>query len=70
MQFVGVNGVNDGQYYVSPYNGTTNGQNVVLFCDDVKNEINFGQTWTANVTDLGVAIATTTSTTNGFANTR
>jgi hypothetical protein len=66
MQFIGVNGANDGQYYVSPYNGTMNGQNVVLFCDDVKNEINFGETWTANVTNLGTAITTS----NGFANTR
>lgn len=66
MQFIGVNGANDGQYYVSPYSGTMNGQSVVLFCDDIKNEINFGQTWTANVTNLGTAL----STSNGFANTR
>ena len=52
MAFVGVNGVNDGHYYVSPYNGTMNGQSVTLFCDDVINEVTFGQTWTANVTNL------------------
>ena len=70
MQFVNVNGVADGQYYVSPYSGTLNGQPVVLFCDDVLNEVNFGQTWTANVTNLGVAVATTNSQNNGFSLTR
>jgi hypothetical protein len=71
MVFTGVNGANDGQYYVSPYNGTMNGDNVVLFCDDIKNDISVGQHWAANVTNLGTAIATTlTLKTNGFANTR
>jgi hypothetical protein len=55
---------------VSPYVGTMNGQTVALFCDGVLHEVNFGETWTANVTNLGAAIATTTLTTNGFANTR
>jgi hypothetical protein len=58
MTFVGVNGANDGQYYVSPYTGTMNGQTVVLFCDDILNEVNFGQTWQANVTNLGTAVGT------------
>lgn len=58
MEFVGVNGVNDGQYYVSPYNGLMNGQPVTLFCDDIINEVNFGQTWWANVTNLGTAVST------------
>ena len=66
MQFTGVNGANDGYYYVSPYTGTMNGQNVVLFCDDIKNDIYIGETWTANVTNLGAAL----STLSGFANTR
>lgn len=71
MEFAGVNGANNGTYYVSPYYGvmnygTTDPQNVVLFCDDIKNEVTFGQTWTANVTNLGTAI----NTSNGFANTR
>jgi hypothetical protein len=44
MVFKSVNGVNDGQYYVSPYSGTMNGQTVTLFCDDVLNDVNFGQT--------------------------
>jgi hypothetical protein len=66
MQFENVNGANNGIYYVSPYYGTMNGQPVVLFCDDIKNEVGFGQTWSANVTNLETAL----STTNGFANTR
>jgi len=64
MVFKSVNGVNDGQYYVSPYSGTMNGQTVTLFCDDVLNDVNFGQTWQANVTNLGTAIQ------NNFSQTR
>ena len=37
MVFTGVNGANDGQFYVSPYYGTLNGQSVTLFCDDIIN---------------------------------
>jgi len=66
MVFTGVNGSNDGQYYVSPYFGTMNGQTVVLFCDDIKNDVWIGESWTANVTNLATAL----STPNGFANTR
>lgn len=58
MVFTGVNGVNDGQFYVSPYTGTMNGQTVTLFCDDIINEVNFGQTWKANVTNLATAVNT------------
>ena len=65
MVFQDVNGANDGQYYVSPYTGTMNGQTVTLFCDDVLNEVNFGQTWQANVTNLGSAIQN-----NDFSQTR
>jgi hypothetical protein len=36
MQFTGVIGANDGYYYGRPYTGMMNGQNVVLFCDDIK----------------------------------
>ena len=70
MVFTGVNGANNGVYYVSPYYGTMNGQPVVLFCDDIKNDISIGETWTADVTNLATALSTTNSTTNGFANTR
>ncbi len=59
MVFQGVNGANDGQYYVSPYYGTMNGQTVTLFCDDILNEVNFGQTWSANVTNLATAVNNT-----------
>ena len=52
MVFTGVNGANDGHYYVSPYTGTMNGQTVTLFCVDIINEVNFGQTWQANATNL------------------
>jgi hypothetical protein len=65
MVFQNVNGANDGQYYVSPYTGTMNGQTVTLFCDDVLNDVNFGQTWRANVTNLGAAIQS-----NDFSQTR
>jgi hypothetical protein len=58
MVFQGVNGANDGQYYVSPYYGTMNGQTVTLFCDDIINEVNFGQQWWANVTNLATAVNT------------
>jgi hypothetical protein len=65
MVFKGVNGANDGQYYVSPYYGTMNGQTVTLFCDDIINEVTFGQTWSANVTNLATAVNT-----NNFSQTR
>ncbi|HWY06548.1 MAG TPA: hypothetical protein VNY24_06780 [Candidatus Acidoferrales bacterium] len=65
MVFTGVNGANDGQYYVSPYFGTMNGQTVTLFCDDIINEVSFGQMWDANVTNLATAVNT-----NNFSQTR
>jgi hypothetical protein len=56
MTFVGVNGINDGHYYVSPYQGllTSNGQSspVTLFCVDFNNEVTWNQTWQANITPL------------------
>ena len=70
MVFQGVNGANDGQYYVSPYYGTMSygtmsGQTVTLFCDDIMNDITVGQSWSANVTNLGTAVNT-----NNFSQTR
>ena len=50
MTFTGVNGVNDGHYYVSPYFGTLNGSPVTLFCVDIRNTVHIGQTWQANLT--------------------
>jgi PEP-CTERM motif len=57
MQFTGVNGVNNGVYYVSPYTGTMNygtssAQTVGLFCDDINNDVSIGEVWTANVTNM------------------
>ena len=56
MTFAGVNGINDGAYYVSPYSGlmSSNGQNalVTLFCDDFNNDVTWNQTWQAYVTPL------------------
>jgi hypothetical protein len=70
MQFVGVNGANNGVYYVSPYIGTMNygtsgAQSVVLFCDDINNEVSMGQVWSANVTSLASAVSS-----SNFNNTR
>lgn len=65
MQFENVNGANDGHYYVSPYYGSMGGQQVTLFCDDIINDVSFGETWWANVTNLGTAIST-----NNFSQTR
>jgi len=70
MQFTGVNGANNGVYYVSPYAGTMNygtssAQSVVLFCDDINNEVSFNQVWTANVTSLAYSLAS-----GNFTNTR
>jgi len=70
MQFTGVNGANNGVYYVSPYAGTMNygtssAQSVVLFCDDINNEVSFNQVWTANVTSLASSLAS-----GNFTNTR
>jgi len=56
MIFSGVNGANDGQYYVSPYNGKMDGTPVVLFCDDILNDVSVGEHWAANVTNLAAAI--------------
>jgi hypothetical protein len=66
VQFTGVNGANDGIYYVSPYAGTLNygtpsAKSVVLFCDDINNEVSMNQVWDANVTSLA---------SGNFANTR
>src|SRR6266403_3618194 len=57
MKFTGVNGANNGVYYVSPYTGimnygTSSAQTVVLFCDDINNESSTNQVWNANVTSL------------------
>lgn len=68
MVFGTVNGAQDGQYYVSPYYGTMNGAPVTLFCDDINNEVTWGQTWTANVTSLASGVFTNTRYGNGSIN--
>src|SRR2546429_2375935 len=74
MQFTGVNGANNGVYYVSPYAGTmkygtSSAQSVVLFCDDINNEVSFNQVWTANVTSLASGNFTSTRYGNASVNT-
>jgi hypothetical protein len=73
MRFNGVNGANDGKYYVSPYTGTVNygtasAHTVVLFCVDINNEVNFGQVWNANVTSLSSSDFSNTRYGNGSVN--
>ena len=54
MQFIGVNGTNDGHYYVSPYYGTMNGSPVTLYCVDIANTIHFNQVWQANLSTITI----------------
>lgn len=73
MQFTGVNGANNGVYYVSPYTGTINygtssAQAVVLFCVDINNEVSMGQVWNANVTSLASGNFSNTRYGNGSVN--
>jgi hypothetical protein len=73
MQFTGVNGANDGTYYVSPYTGTMNygtagAQTVGLFCDDINNEVSIGEVWNANVTSLSSSNFPNTRYGNGSVN--
>jgi hypothetical protein len=73
LQFTGVNGANNGVYYVSPYTGTLNygtssAQTVVLFCDDINNEVSMNQVWKANVTSLASGNFSNTRYGNGSVN--
>ena len=73
MLFTGVNGANDGVYYVSPYTGVINlgsakAQPVVLFCDDINNEVYVGEIWQANVTDMATGNLSNTRYGNGLVN--
>src|SRR5271154_6218713 len=73
MQFTGVNGANNGVYYVSPYTGTMNdgtagAQTVSLFCDDINNEVSVGEVWNANVTNLSSSNFSNTRYGNGSIN--
>lgn len=51
-KFTGVNGTVDFGYYVGPYSGTLDGENVPLYCVDFANEADIGQTWTANLSHI------------------
>jgi hypothetical protein len=73
MEFTGVNGANNGVYYVSSYTGiinygTSNAQTVVLFCDDINNEVCINQVWNSNVTSLASSSFSNTRYGNGSVN--
>ncbi len=50
--FTGVNGANAFGVYIGEYYGQLASQNVSLFCDDFVNDVNFGQTWQANLSRI------------------
>ena len=50
--FTGVNGENAFGYYIGAYYGQLESQNVSLYCDDFANDVNFGQTWRANLSTI------------------
>ena len=53
MWFTGVNGQSSYGYYIDPYIATVNGvPGTPIYCVDFNREVNFGDTWTANVTSL------------------
>jgi len=73
MEFTGVNGANNGVYYVSPYTGimnyqTSSAQTVALFCVDINNEVSINQVWNANVTNLASGNFSNTRYGNGTVN--
>src|SRR6266576_6960059 len=73
MESTGVNGSNNGVYYVSPYTGimnygTSSAQTVVLFCDDINNEVFMNQVWNANVTSMASGNFSNTRYGNGSVN--
>ncbi len=73
MEFTGVNGANNGVYYVSPYTGimnyqTSSAQTVALFCVDINNEVSINQVWNANVTNLASGNFSNTRYGNGSVN--
>jgi hypothetical protein len=56
IQFVGVpTGVNDGNYYVLPYEVTIDGSPQLVVCFDVYDDVNFGDVWQAQLLDLNQA---------------
>jgi hypothetical protein len=55
MVFTGPGGANLGGVYTYPYNFTVNGTPMQLMCDTFDNEINSGETWTANESSISGA---------------
>lgn len=52
LQFVNGGSVNDGHYYVGPYNGNLNGTHVSINCVDFFHEVSNGDVWKVNLTSL------------------
>ncbi len=50
IQFNNGGSLNDGSYFVGPYNGTENGTPVLLNCVDFFHAVSAGDVWQANVT--------------------
>jgi hypothetical protein len=48
-------GVNDGSYYVLPYQITIDGKSQLVACYDIFDEVNSGDTWQAQLLDLNQA---------------
>ena len=44
---------------IDPYLGTMNGSKVTLFCVDPDHEVNYGDSWTANISYAGGSVANT-----------
>jgi len=60
MTFTGVNGQIDNGYYIDPYMATVNGvQGTEIWCVDFNHHVNFGDTWTANVTPVSASSSNT-----------
>ena len=56
IQFVGApTGVNDGSYYVMPYQITIDGSTQDVTCYDFLDDVNYGDTWQANILDVADA---------------
>jgi hypothetical protein len=54
LRFTNAGPTNDGQYYVGRYGATIlpSGPVIDIFCVDFDHDVNFGQIWTANFTNL------------------
>jgi hypothetical protein len=54
VTFIGANGQKDSAgNLISPYTASVNGVNTTIYCDDFANHVSNGETYTANVTNLG-----------------